>query len=31
MKILFQGDSITDVSRVRGCDDHVGLGYPFFD
>lgn len=29
MKILFQGDSITDVSRVRGCDDHVGLGYPF--
>lgn len=26
-KVLFQGDSITDVSRVRGNDDNVGWGY----
>lgn len=27
MKILLQGDSITDVSRVRGDDDNAGWGY----
>ena len=28
MKILFQGDSITDMGRSRENDDHVGTGYP---
>lgn len=28
MKILFQGDSITDAGRVRDNDGSVGLGYP---
>lgn len=28
MRILFQGDSITDASRVREKDDDVGCGYP---
>ena len=25
---LFQGDSITDVGRVREWADHLGAGYP---
>lgn len=28
MRILFQGDSITDAGRARGDDANVGLGYP---
>ena len=28
MKILFQGDSITDAERSRECDEYVGTGYP---
>ena len=28
MKILFQGDSITDASRVRDNNDYLGRGYP---
>lgn len=28
MKILFQGDSITDAGRSRENDVHVGVGYP---
>ncbi len=28
MKILFQGDSITDAGRVRDNDGSVGMGYP---
>lgn len=28
MRILFQGDSITDAGRVRDNDGSVGLGYP---
>lgn len=28
MKILFQGDSITDAGRARDNDDSVGVGYP---
>lgn len=28
MKILFQGDSITDVFRSREDDTHIGCGYP---
>ena len=28
MKILFQGDSITDAGRARDNDVHVGVGYP---
>ena len=28
MKILFQGDSITDAGRVRDNDVNVGVGYP---
>lgn len=28
MKILFQGDSITDVGRVRENEAHMGGGYP---
>ncbi len=28
MKILFQGDSITDVGRSRDYDPHMGAGYP---
>lgn len=28
MKILFQGDSITDAGRARDNDDNVGIGYP---
>ena len=28
MKILFQGDSITDAGRSRECDEYVGTGYP---
>ena len=28
MRILFQGDSITDASRARDNDDNVGVGYP---
>lgn len=28
MKILFQGDSITDAGRARDNDANVGLGYP---
>ena len=28
MKILFQGDSITDAGRFRDDDAHVGTGYP---
>ena len=30
MKILFQGDSITDAGRVRDNDINVGTGYPLF-
>ena len=28
MKILFQGDSITDAERARENDGSLGLGYP---
>ncbi len=28
IKFLFQGDSITDVGRNRGCDTSYGEGYP---
>ena len=28
MKILFQGDSITDAGRARDNDDNIGVGYP---
>lgn len=28
MKILFQGDSITDAGRIREIEDHMGAGYP---
>lgn len=28
--ILFQGDSITDSSRVRDCEPYDGMGYPRF-
>lgn len=28
MRILFQGDSITDVGRLRDNDINVGRGYP---
>jgi len=28
MKILFQGDSITDAARDYNYDPHIGLGYP---
>ena len=28
MKILFQGDSITDAGRARDNDVNVGRGYP---
>ena len=28
MKILFQGDSITDAARDYNYDSHIGLGYP---
>ena len=28
MRILFQGDSITDAGRARDNNDHVGVGYP---
>ncbi|MDD6308397.1 MAG: SGNH/GDSL hydrolase family protein [Clostridia bacterium] len=28
MKILFQGDSITDSGRIREKEDHMGVGYP---
>jgi len=28
MRILFQGDSITDVGRSRETNDMIGLGYP---
>ena len=28
MRILFQGDSITDAGRDRECDIRVGVGYP---
>ena len=28
MKILFQGDSITDAGRVRENDEYMGSGYP---
>ena len=28
MKILFQGDSITDAGRARDNDDYLGRGYP---
>lgn len=28
MKILFQGDSITDASRSRTDDNNIGVGYP---
>ena len=28
MKILFQGDSITDAGRARDNDVNVGVGYP---
>lgn len=28
MKILFQGDSITDAGRVRENEEHLGGGYP---
>ena len=30
MKILFQGDSITDCSRSRDLDGYPGSGYPLF-
>ena len=30
MKILFQGDSITDAGRARDNDAYVGTGYPLF-
>ena len=30
MRILFQGDSITDVGRVRENEAHMGGGYPLF-
>lgn len=30
MRILFQGDSITDAGRDRERPDHLGLGYPLF-
>lgn len=30
MRILFQGDSITDAGRARDNDVNVGLGYPLF-
>lgn len=30
MKILFQGDSITDAGRVRENEAHMGGGYPLF-
>ena len=29
MRILFQGDSITDAGRIRERDDFLGMGYPF--
>lgn len=28
MKILFQGDSITDAGRIKEKEDHMGQGYP---
>lgn len=28
MRILFQGDSITDAGRARDNDENVGIGYP---
>ena len=28
MKILFQGDSITDAHRSKENDAHFGMGYP---
>ena len=28
MRVLFQGDSITDASRARDNDDYLGRGYP---
>ena len=28
MKILFQGDSITDAGRARDNDVNIGVGYP---
>ena len=30
MKILFQGDSITDAARARDNDINIGVGYPLF-
>lgn len=30
MKILFQGDSITDAGRDRKSDTNMGTGYPYF-
>lgn len=30
MKILFQGDSITDAGRDRAKPEHLGGGYPHF-
>ena len=30
MKILFQGDSITDAGRDRSDIHHLGSGYPFY-
>lgn len=30
MKILFFGDSITDMGRYREYDDHLGTGYVFY-
>lgn len=30
MRILFQGDSITDTGRSRDNDGYVGIGYPLF-
>lgn len=28
MRILFQGDSITDAGRERNSDVNIGIGYP---
>ena len=30
MKVLFQGDSVTDCDRSRDNDDYLGYGYPSF-
>ena len=30
MKVLFQGDSVTDCDRSRGDDSYLGYGYPAF-